>query len=330
MTTKTLKEYLTLLRVYDLVRAIRIYGQRTLLMVLAILFIGCHQDDDCCILDIKSFPERQQDFSMWQLAQFNFEVQMCYIIKTDDNKIVVIDGGMPDSTDKVKGYLQQLGGHVHTWVVTHPHLDHIGVLLELIKSEEIQIDRIIHSELDEDWVLQNEIKWHELLSNYNQTLRNSSIFVIDAKRNESFSLGDGIKLTILGAKNESIAINAINNSSLVFKIESKSKSVLFLGDLGIEGGKALLLENDPDRFEADYVQMAHHGQNGVGLEFYKAVQAEYALWPTPKWLWENSAENQGPGTGKFQTPEVRAWTENELKIKKNYVAGLVEGNIQID
>jgi len=297
-------------------------------MVLFLLF-ACSQSDEIDALSIENFPNRQEDFSVWQLAQFNFEVQMCYIIKTDDDKITVVDGGMSNSFEKVSGYLKQLGGRVHTWVITHPHPDHIGVLQKVVFSKEIEIDRILNSKLNDDWILQYETNFHSLVSTYNKELAESEISVIDVKKGEVYALGNGVNLKIIGVKNDSITANAINNSSMVFKIESKSKSVLFLGDLGVEGGKELLRTEPPGALKADYVQMAHHGQAGVGLEFYKAVDPDYALWPTPKWLWENSAQGQGPGTGNFQIPEVREWMDNELNVKKNYVAGL-EGNLQID
>lgn len=297
-------------------------------IVLLSLF-SCTDLDDSTVFDIENFPERQADFSFWQLAQFNYEVQMCYIIKSDDGAICVVDGGMPIAAQEVTGYLKQFGGQVNTWVVTHPHLDHIGVLDAVIDGKEIKIDRILHSKINEDWVAQYEPENRQLVSDHNQKLANSGIPLIDVKKEEVYNLGNGVDLRILAIKNDSITVNAINNSSLVFKVESRSKSILFLGDLGIEGGNKVLKETDPGELKSDYVQMAHHGQNGVGLNFYKTVDADYALWPTPKWLWENRAQGQGPGTGNYQTPMVRIWTESELEIKKNYVAGL-EGNLQID
>ncbi len=302
---------------------------KTLFLVLSLALFSCSNSDDFEALAIESFPDRQRDFSMWQLAQFDFEVQMGYIIRTDDGKIIVVDGGMPIAAQKVTGYLNQLGGHVHTWVITHPHVDHIGVLDDVVARKEIQIDRILHSKVNDEWVFQHEPINAQLVSDHNQKMADSGIPVIDVKKGEVYPIGKGIDLKILAVKNESIIENAINNSSVVLKIESKSKSVLFLGDLGVVGGKKLLTEIDSKELQADYVQMAHHGQNGVDLNFYKAVKADYALWPTPEWLWENRAPNQGPGSGSYQISEVRSWTENELDIKQNHVAGL-EGNLQID
>ena len=37
-------------------------------------------------------------------------------------------------------------------------------------------------------------------------------------------------------------------------------------------------------FNADYVQMAHHGQDAVREDFYKAIDFKYCLWPVPTWV----------------------------------------------
>src|SRR5690606_6120086 len=105
-------------------------------------------DDAKDLLNIAYFPDRENDFSLWQLEGRN-QVQMAYIIRTDDNKIIVIDGGLPESKNKLTQYLKQLNGVVDTWIVTHPHLDHAGALLEIIPPKEIKIKRILHVKLHE-------------------------------------------------------------------------------------------------------------------------------------------------------------------------------------
>lgn len=56
----------------------------------------------------------------------------------------------------------------------------------------------------------------------------------------------------------------------------------------------------------DIVQAAHHGQNGVDFEFYKELYPRIALFPTPKWLWNNDA-GCGPNSGGWDTKETRDW-----------------------
>jgi hypothetical protein len=79
--------------------------------------------------------------------------------------------------------------------------------------------------------------------------------------------------------------------------------------------------------QADYVQMAHHGQGGVEKEVYEVVRPTYCLWPTPSWLWDN----MGPGgydTGAFRTVIVRGWISSLRCVKKHY--RMTEGTQVID
>ena len=200
--------------------------------------------------------------------------------------------------------------------------------METIRKKKIKIDRIIHSDLKLELVEKYEPQTLEFIKEYQDILSASGILVIDAKLGDNYMLGKGVELNILGVRNETILINMVNNSSLVFKIKSSSKSVLFLGDLGVQGGNTVLSNFSVEQVKSDYVQMAHHGQDGVDKSFYEAVSPQYAMWPTPGWLWENNLEGKGFNSGTWKTLSVRDWMQ-DLKITRNYVAGL-EGTIQLD
>lgn len=302
---------------------------KALILFVLFIVISCSDKDDISsFFPIKEFVNRQQDFSFWQLEQFYGDPQMGYIIRTDDKNVIVIDGGISKSASYIEDYLTQLGGVVNFWIVTHPHQDHIGALIEIVNSEKIKIYSIVHSSLNLDWVKKYEPESYELVLRYMNVLDKSKIPLIEVNNGDNIAIGNGIGLEILGSRNEMIKFNALNNSSLVFKINSSTKSILFLGDLGVEGGNEILRHHPTSNLKADYVQMAHHGQGGVSKEFYETVDATYTLWPTPSWLWENNLEGKGVNSGMWKTLVVRQWME-ELNIKKNYVSGL-EGTIQID
>lgn len=163
------------------------------------------------------------------------------------------------------------------------------------------------------------------MKEFNQALRDGGREV------EVLSLGqiidiDCMKIEILGIKNPEITSNALNNSSVVMRVSDARKSVLFSGDLGVEGGRKLLSSDYRQRLKADYVQMAHHGQSGVEIDYYRAVSPRYCLWPTPAWLWNNDA-GAGKGTGPWQTLTVRQWMK-ELNVEKHYISAY--GLIRID
>lgn len=79
----------------------------------------------------------------------------------------------------------------------------------------------------------------------------------------------------------------MNDSSLVFKLSTSNKSVLFLGDLGPEGGDTLYWESR-HLLKADMVQMAHHGHINCGMKVYAAIAPKACLWCCADWLYNES------------------------------------------
>lgn len=328
MTTKIRKEYIKKLLICSTLVCYK-FIKKSYFSLLFFCFFSCSSSDDYpATLNIMNYPNRKEDFSLWQLAQFHGEAQMGYFIKTDDGKVMVIDGGISSSSKIIEQYLLQLGDEVSVWIITHPHKDHAGAILEIINNKNIKINKIVHASLDNDWVQAYEENALTFVSLYNERLTDANIEKVEPLTGDQITLGEGVVMTVLGAVNPQIKINAVNNSSLVFKISSKSKSVLFLGDLGKLGGESLINTIDRSLLKSDYVQMSHHGQAGVNKAFYTLVDADYSLWPTPVWLWENNLNGNGYNSGDWETLTVRQWMI-DLEIEQNFVSGLI-GTKQID
>ena len=86
------------------------------------------------------------------------------------------------------------------------------------------------------------------------------------------------------------------------------KSILILGDLGVEGGDDTISKCPLELLQADYTQMAHHGQDGVTKEFYDYIKPKRCIWTAPDWLWDND-QGKGFDTAGFQTVRTREWME---------------------
>ena len=98
---------------------------------------------------------------------------------------------------------------------------------------------------------------------------------------------DECRIEFLYTRHEGLVANPMNDTSLVFKISAPNKTVLFLGDLGPEGGDHLLRESR-HLLKSDIVQMAHHGHMCVGMEVYAEIMPEACLWCAPDWLYGES------------------------------------------
>lgn len=257
------------------------------------------------------------DYTLWQLDSMT-KVQMnSYVVHTPENKIIVVDGGYSQDAEYLKGFIASLGNHVDLWIISHPHSDHVSALSEiLVKPDGLSIDKIVGSIPSVEWALENENAEAKSIKKFKEALKFSDKDCVELSIGDQFEI-DGISIEILSIKNPELTMNPFNNSSMVFKMNTPKTSLLFLGDLGLEGGEKLLKSENASKLQSDYVQMAHHGQSGVSEEFYKKVNPSYCLWATPDWLWENNI-GQGVNSGPWQTLEVRKWME-QFNIKKHYV-----------
>lgn len=256
-----------------------------------------------------------------------------FILESGES-LIVVDGGFPSETPYLYEYLKGLGGHVNAWFITHFHDDHMGALWTLLKEyTDIQVDGVYGNLPSDEFIIHHAPKqdsWtsRELLDGLRGVMVERDIPMVTVQKDEVYAF-DGGKLTIriLRTPDETITNNPINNSSIVFRAEVDGKSILFLGDLGVEGGKQLLATNPPELIHADYVQMAHHGQNGVARECYEAIRPTYCLWPTPSWLWENRGP-EGYDTGIFNTVVTRGWISAMHCVKRHYL--MTDGTQVID
>lgn len=268
---------------------------------------------------VQANGECNDTFTLWQLPSQSGSQMNSYVLQTAGGQIIVVDGGYKIDADYLKGFLEDRGNHVAMWFISHTHSDHIDALTAILHDPgQLKIDHIYASLLSDDWMRQHglaEEKEPETLAAFKDAARAAHKEVTELQLGQVLKIDD-LTIEILGVKNPEIVENGVNNSSVVMRVWDHSKSVLFLGDLGVEGGEKLLNSKYKDRLKSDYVQMAHHGQNGVDKAFYQAVAPKYCLWPTPKWLWDNNMGG-GPGTGPWVTQEVRNWMD-ELGVKKHY------------
>lgn len=260
-----------------------------------------------------------------QLKNSGHSQMMGYIIKTDNDKIIVIDGGTSDDTENLLQKINEYTGKVDYWFITHPHQDHATAFIEIVNNYNIDIGKVYVTTEDEEWYNNYGDGRADECIRFLDTIKSEKISskVEEVTLNEQIQI-DNIKCEILGIKNPEIIKNAINNSSMVIKMETKKNSILFLGDTGVESGNKLL-DNQKEKLKVNILQMAHHGQQGVSKEIYEYIKPKICLWPTPDWLWINDSGN-GEDSGPWKTKETRKWIE-ELNVNKNIIEK--DGNIKI-
>ena len=283
---------------------------RIILLIIIILIIST------TIIGISKVNKNNQNkIELIQLSSQGPRQMMGYILRTKNNKVILIDGGTKDDTQNLKNYLKENNNKVDYWFLTHAHDDHVGAFLEIVNENEVKIEHIYASLNTETWYEKNEENRAEFSKQLINTINKKEQFY-EPKLNETLKI-DGIKVEILGVKNPEIMQNAGNEQSMVIKFDFEKESLLILGDTGKNSSKKLLT-NQRNKLKSTIVQMAHHGQNGATKELYEVIKPTICLWPTPEWLWKNETE-KGENTGPFKTFETRKWME-ELNVNTHYIA----------
>lgn len=262
---------------------------------------------------------RKSDFILWQLPSQVKSHMNSYVFQMANGKVVVMDGGSKGETAYLRGFLAALGNEVEAWFISHPHFDHMQALDELLKEPgDLKIKTIYHSRMSEAYYSKHELEFKSLTEGFYERLDQFKGKVVDLSEPGLNLRISNTTFKVLAVKNEDIQVNPYNNQSMVIKVWDQKKSILFLADLGIEGGDNLMLSPFSKELDCDYLQLAHHGQAGVRKDFYRKIKFSACLWPTPEWLYNNDA-GKGYNTHTWETVEIRKLMD-DLGIKRHYFA----------
>lgn len=282
---------------------------------------------------------------MYMLTETS-EFMMSFVIVTKKNNVIVVDGGRQEDMPLLKQYVG--GRHIAAWILTHAHSDHIGGFVEEMRQNggaDFDIGAVYYNFPDYDSLIRKtdvpdlpyfREELNEMLPAFNAVKGAFADKAHIVQAGERCTV-DEVNIEFLYAHRDGLYANLMNDASLVFKLSGEKKSVIFLGDLGPDGGDRLFREKK-DELKADYCQMAHHGHMNVSMEVYAKILPEACFWCAPKWLYE---EPEIPGyladgvtlekAGRIRmygTALTRRWMEL-LGVKTHYVSGFGTCKVEI-
>lgn len=261
---------------------------------------------------------------LYQLKEATNTQMMSYVLVNAQNQIAVIDGGNDGDGEALFQFLKQIGGEhpvIEKWFLTHFHGDHINALTHILRKyrSEFEIKQVYYNFPSKEWALledPNEDFTVEGFEEVREFFKDREVIV---QTGDVFHFGD-IEFKVMFMPDPSVTKNVINNGSTVLRCQIGEQRVLFLADLGEQVSEKFLEMWPEEELHSEFVQMAHHGQNGVTKEVYQRIHPRVCLWNTPKWLWDNDP-GTGYGTGPWNTLKTRAWME-ELQVKEHIITHL--------
>lgn len=252
---------------------------------------------------------------------------MSFIVTTEDDKVIVIDGGYDEDAEKLLASLKEITGsdhpHIDAWFLSHAHGDHINALAKLLEtaSDAFSCDGYYYCFPSIQYIEKYEHGSTPTITRFYTNLPKIASCAHTVSTGDCYRIG-AASFEILQTYDDTETDDIVNNSTTVIRMTLNGKSVLFLGDTGAKAGARLVAAHG-EALKSDYCQTAHHGQDGAEREVYEMVRAHTCIWCAPYWLWENNkfygSDPALNGTGPFTTLETRAWV-TEFGCTANYVA----------
>lgn len=185
------------------------------------------------------------------------------LIQSPRGENILIDGGEAAQGKKVADYLQAQGiKELAAVVATHPHSDHIGGLIEVVKTFPV-------AQVYSPAVVHNSRTFEDFLS------------AIKSKQLKIKTARAGVAIPLKGVQAEFLApiskkYEDLNNYSAVVRLSYGQNIFLFMGDAEKES-EAEIMQSGID-LKADLIKLGHHGSSSSSSpEFLAAAAPRYAV-----------------------------------------------------
>jgi competence protein ComEC len=186
-------------------------------------------------------------------------------------KTLLIDGGERESSGKVLANLQEHGlSHIDVVVATHPHADHIGGLIDIIKN--VYVGQVLDS---------GQVHTTQTFEDFLDAMDTKQISLKSVREGDSINLDPTVKIDVLnppaglphGVDNEA----EFNDNSVVLKLTYGEFSALLTGDMQ-ERNEARLVFKNATALDAQVLKAGHHGsRTSSSSSFLNAVTPEVVI-----------------------------------------------------
>lgn len=182
------------------------------------------------------------------------------MIKSPMGKNIIIDGGNNQDYDYgenvvVPYLLDRKITKIDFLMVSHFDSDHAGGCAKVLETLDVA-----------NIILAEQIEKSDIYTEILSIAKKKNIKLIYVKAGDEINI-DGMKLKILHPQKEQILENAMNNNSVVFRLEYKDFSMLFTGDIEkIAEEEIVDTYNNTNILDVDVLKVAHHGSKSSSIE----------------------------------------------------------------
>lgn len=188
------------------------------------------------------------------------------LIETPDGVQALIDGG-PDATvlRELAAELPRFDQTLDLVIGTHPDLDHIGGLIDVLARYEVAT--IITTENTGETLV---------ASSYRDALLDEAATVTMARTGQVYQLGSEVILTILAPQRDPSMLES--NAASIVALLRYGETTFFLGGDAPSGVEDYLARTYGPQIKSAVLKLGHHGsKTSTSAEFLAVVDPDYAV-----------------------------------------------------
>lgn len=253
---------------------------------------------------------------------------MGYILKTESEKYVVIDGGHAEDAYSLLQLLldntNKALPEIEYWILTHPHRDHYKALLEIARNPEyrnrIYVKHLLFYFPEEFCGANLDCPCKRINEDMKQACEWLQADIVHPTLHTPLQIDD-LTIEFLFIPYDATTFDNANQLSLIFTIQGKQKTCLITGDAYTKNLQYLVGQYGK-QLQCDVLQMPHHGLCDTGdFEFYRLVNAKTVLIPI------SVAGDKTMHSDLYgDAPKANLFAEQNA----NYVIKAFEGTCKID
>lgn len=186
----------------------------------------------------------------------------CILIKSPENKNILVDGGDENAYKIIKTYLKlNKIKNLDIIIATHLDKDHIGSLDDIINN--FNIDKVYTPNQKDD---------SEHYYNLIEACENKNLKISYLSQNDSLKISENIIINVLSP---SYIQDNNNKNSIVFNLEYNEMDFLFTGDC--EEANEIDMSSSFELESIDFLKVAHHGSSSSSTDnFIKNISPSIA------------------------------------------------------
>ena len=178
----------------------------------------------------------------------------CILLQFPSGKYMLVDAGEENKGPTVQKYLtdKQIET-LEAVVVTHPHTDHFGGMIEVVENKQFVINNLYMSVVPEDLTPTNRT-----YEKFLDAIIHAGLKAKAPKRDAVIYTEDNLSVTVLSDYTQEYG--NLNNYSIVLKVVYQNTSFLLTGDAEKKVEQDLIAWHK-NALEVDVLKVGHHGSS---------------------------------------------------------------------